>query len=120
MNNQENKNEIKAYAHLRNVRISERKVKIVADLIRNKDLEEALAILRFAPKASSKLLEKLVKSAAANAENNHHMKKEKLYIAEIFANQGPILKRIRAAAKGTANRINKRTAHVTVCLKERV
>jgi ribosomal protein L22 len=111
--------DLKAVAHLRNVRISNRKVKIVADLIRNKNVEDALNILNYAPKAASILLYKLLKSAMANAENNHNMKTEKLYVAEIYANEGPTLKRIRPAAKGTANRINKRTSHITIVLKER-
>ena len=100
-------------------RISARKVKIVADLIRGKDIDEALAIAKYAPKASSEIIEKLLKSAIANAENNHHMAHEKLYVAEIYANQGPTLKRIRPAAKGSAVRIRKRTSHITIVLKER-
>ena len=111
------KNEAKAT--LRYTRISARKVKIVADLIRGKDVDEALAIMKFTPKASSEILEKLLKSAIANAENNHNMEHEKLYVADIFANQGPTLKRIRPAAKGSAVRIRKRTSHVTIVLKER-
>ena len=71
------------------------------------------------PKASSEVIEKLLKSAIANAENNHHMAHEKLYVAEIYANQGPTLKRIRPAAKGSAVRIRKRTSHITIVLKER-
>ena len=110
-------NEAKAIAKY--VRISPRKVKIVADLIRNKNVDEALAIVKFTPKASSEIIEKLLKSAIANAENNHGMKHEKLYIAEIFANQGPTLKRIRPAAKGSAVRIRKRTSHITIVLKEK-
>ena len=110
-------NEAKAIAKY--VRISPRKVKIVADLIRNKDVDEALAIVKFTPKASSKIIEKLLKSAIANAENNHGMKHENLYIAEIYANQGPTLKRIRPAAKGSAVRIRKRTSHITIVLKEK-
>ncbi len=108
-----------AEATLRYARISARKVKIVADLIRGKDVEEALAIVKFTPKASSPILEKLLKSAIANAENNHHLAHEKLYVAEIYANQGPTLKRIRPAAKGSAVRIRKRTSHITIVLKER-
>ena len=111
------RNEAKAIA--RYVRISPRKVKIVADLIRNKDVDEALAIVKFTPKASSEILEKLLKSAIANAENNHGMKHENLYVSEIFANQGPTLKRIRPAAKGSAVRIRKRTSHITIVLKEK-
>lgn len=108
-----------ARATLKFARISSRKVKIVADLIRGKDIDEALAIMKFTPKASSEVLEKLLKSAIANAENNHDMKHENLYVAEIFANQGPTLKRIRPAAKGSAVRIRKRTSHITIVLKEK-
>ena len=108
-----------ARAPLKFARISSRKVKIVADLIRGKDVDEALAIMKFTPKASSEVLEKLLKSAIANAENNHDMKHENLYVAEIFANQGPTLKRIRPAAKGSAVRIRKRTSHITIVLKEK-
>ena len=111
------KNEAKAT--LRYARISSRKVKIVADLIRGKNVDEALAIVKFTPKASSEIIEKLLKSAIANAENNHNMKYENLYVAEIYANQGPTLKRIRPAAKGCAVRIRKRTSHITIVLGER-
>ena len=110
---------LEAKAVLKGARISARKVKIVADLIRGKDVKEALAIVKFTPKASSEILEKLLKSAVANAENNHNMNVEKLYVAEIYANQGPTLKRIRPAAKGSAVRIRKRTSHITIVLKER-
>ena len=108
-----------AVATLKNARISARKVKIVADLIRGKDAKEALAIVKFTPKASSEIIEKLLKSAIANAENNHGMKSNNLYVAEIYANQGPTLKRIRPAAKGSAVRIRKRTSHITIKLRER-
>ena len=106
-------------ASLKHARISARKVKIVIDLIRGKDVQEALAILKFTPKAASPLVEKLVKSAIANAENNHNMDADKLYIAEIYANQRATMKRIRAATQGRANRIRKRTSHIEVVLKER-
>ena len=108
----------KAEATLRYARISSRKVKIVADLIKGKDINEALAILKYTPKASSEIIEKLLKSAIANAENNHDMKRENLYVAEIYANQGPTLKRIRPAAKGSAVRIRKRTSHITIVLRD--
>ncbi len=108
-----------AKATLKFARISARKVKIVADLIKGKDVDEAISIVKFTPKASSEIIEKLLKSAIANAENNHDMKHESLYVAEIFANQGPTLKRIRPAAKGSAVRIRKRTSHITIVLKER-
>ena len=109
-----------AQATLRYARISARKVKIVADLIRGKDVKEALAIIKYTPKIASETLEKLLKSAIANAENNHGMSSNNLYVAEIYANQGPTLKRIRPAAKGSAVRIRKRTSHITIVLKERV
>ena len=108
-----------ARATLRYTRISARKVKIVADLIRGKNVDEALTIVKFTPKASSEIIEKLLKSAIANAENNHDMKHENLYVAEIYANQGPTLKRIRPAAKESAVRIRKRTSHITIVLKEK-
>ena len=109
-----------AIATLKYARISARKVKIVADLLRGKSVDEALAIVKFTPKAASEIVEKLLKSAIANAENNHNMAHEKLYVAEIYANQGPTLMRIRPAAKGSAVRIRKRTSHITIVLKERV
>ena len=108
-----------AVATLKYARISSRKVKIVADLIRGKSAEEALAIVKFTPKASSAIIEKLLKSSIANAENNHGMKSNKLYVDQIYANQGPTLRRIRPAAKGSAVRIRKRTSHITIVLKER-
>ena len=108
-----------AVATLKNARISARKVKIVADLIRGKNVDEALAIVKFTPKASSEIIEKLLKSAIANAENNHGMSSNNLYVAEIYANQGPTMKRIRPAAKGSAVRIRKRTSHITIKLRER-
>lgn len=110
---------IEARASLNYARISSRKVKIVIDLIRGKNVDEALAIVKFTPKASSPIIEKLLKSAIANAENNHYMDRTKLYVAEIYANQGPTLKRIRPAAKGSAVRIRKRTCHINIVLKER-
>ncbi len=110
---------IEARAKLSSARISARKVKIVIDLIRGKNVGEALAILKYTPKAASPLVEKLLKSAMANAENNHNMDVSKLYVAEIFANQGATMKRIRAATQGRANRIRKRTSHIEIVLKER-
>ena len=109
---------LEAKAVLKYARISSRKVKIVADLIRGKKVDEALAIVKFTPKASSEILEKLLKSAIANAENNHGMNRGNLIVSEIYANQGPTLKRIRPAAKGSAVRIRKRTSHITIVVKE--
>lgn len=109
---------LEAKATLRYARISSRKVKIVADLIIGKKVDEALAIVKFTPKASSEIIEKLLKSAIANAENNHGMNRGNLIVSEIYANQGPTLKRIRPAAKGSAVRIRKRTCHITIVVKE--
>ena len=109
---------LEATATLRFARISARKVKIVADLIRGKKVDEALAIVKFTPKASSEIIEKLLKSAIANAENNHSMNRGNLIVSEIYANQGPTMKRIRPAAKGSASRIRKRTSHITIKLRE--
>jgi large subunit ribosomal protein L22 len=114
----ENTQVVEARATLSYARISARKVKIVADLIRGKSVEEAQKIVKFAPKASAEILEKLLNSAIANAENNHFMNRANLYVAEIYANQGPTLKRIRPAAKGSAVRIRKRTSHITIVLRE--
>ena len=110
---------MEAKATARYVRISPRKVKIVCDLIRGKDVPTALAILMQTPKAASEPLTKLVKSAAANAENNHQMDPEKLYVSATYANPGPIMKRMMPRAQGRAYRINKRTSHITVVVSER-
>ena len=109
---------MEAKATAKYVRVSPRKAGQICDLVRGKNVDEALAIMKFTPKASSEVLEKLLKSAIANAENNHDMKHENLYVAEIFANQGPTLKRIRPAAKGSAVRIRKRTSHITIVVRE--
>ena len=101
------------------MRISARKVKAVIDLIRGKSVSDALAILAFTPKAASPVVEKLLKSAIANAENNLNMDAEGLYVAEVFADQGPTLKRYRPRAQGRAYRIRKRTSHVTIILDQK-
>lgn len=110
---------MEAKAHLRYVRISPRKVQIVCDLIRGKGIAQATSYLLTTPKSASEPLLKLMHSAVANAENNHNMDPEKLYISEIFANPGPILKRTMPRAQGRAYRINKRTSHVTIVVAEK-
>ena len=110
---------MEARAELKFARISPRKVQVVCDLIRGKDVETATAILMATPKAASELLLKVLKSAAANAENNHGMDPEKLYVSETYANPGPILKRMMPRAQGRAYRINKRTSHITVVVSEK-
>ena len=110
---------MEAKAILRNVRIAPRKVKVVCDLIRGKSAAEANAIMMNTPKAASEILVKLLKSAVANAENNHNMDPEKLYVAEVSVSPGPIMKRIRPMSHGRAFRIRKRTSHITLVLKEK-
>lgn len=99
--------------------MSPRKVKIVLDLIRNQDLDKATAILKYTPRAACEPVLKLVNSAAANAEHNFEMDKSQLYVSEAFVSPGPTLKRVRPRAKGRADRVLKRTSHITVVVKQR-
>jgi large subunit ribosomal protein L22 len=101
------------------VRISPRKAGQVADLVRGKNANEALAILKYTPKAAAPMVAKVIKSAMANAENNYNMDVDKLYVAEIYANQGPTMKRFMPRAMGRATTIRKRTSHIGVVLKEK-
>lgn len=112
---------MEAKAILRNARISPRKVQIVLDLIRNKPVEEALAILKYTPKAACEPLEKLLNSAIANGMNDpaKNMDRNTMYVAECFACPGPIMKRIRPRAQGRAFSIQKRTCHVTMVLRDK-
>ena len=100
------------------IRIAPRKVQIVLDLIRNQPADKAMAILKYTPKAACEPLMKLLKSAIANAENNNNLDVSKLYVAECSVSQGPTLKRIRPRAQGRAFRVNKKTSHITLVLKE--
>lgn len=110
---------MEARASLTCARIAPRKVQIVLDLIRGKDVETAMAIMNNTPKSACEYLEKLLKSAVANAENNFDMDRNNLYISECFVCPGPIMKRIMPRAQGRAFRINKRTSNVTLVVKER-
>src|SRR5699024_8717092 len=101
------------------IRMSPRKVKAVIDLIRTKSVGEAEAILANTPRIATEPVLKVLNSAAANAENNLGMDRENLYVAEVYANQGPTLKRFRPRAQGRAARINKRTSHITIILDEK-
>jgi len=100
-------------------RVSVTKACFVLDAIRGKDVQTALGILAYNPRYASSVIEKLLKSAIANAENNNGMKMEDLYIAECYANKGPTMKRIQPRAQGRAYRIEKRTSHITIVLDER-
>lgn len=103
----------------KNIRVAPRKVNVVVNLIKGKQIDEAYAILKYTPKAASPVLEKLLKSAEANAVNNNSLSRDALFVADCYANQGPVLKRIIPKARGSAARIHKRTSHVTVVLKEK-
>ena len=110
---------MEAKAYLKYLRISPRRVKIVLDLIRGKDTDMAMAILKNTRKHASEDLIKLLKSAVANAEHNFQMDKNNLYISECFVCPGPTLKRVMPRAQGRAYRILKRTSHVTMVVKEK-
>jgi large subunit ribosomal protein L22 len=102
------------------IRISARKVKIVIDLIRGKKVTDAVAILKATPKAASPVVEKLLNSAIANAENNQGLLRDDLIVAEVFADQGPTLRRFRPMDHGKAFRIRKRSSHITIILDSAV
>ena len=110
---------MEAKATAKYVHISARKAGQVCDLVRGKDVNEALAILKFTSRYASEAISKVIKSAAANAENNHEMDADKLSIAHIVANQGPTMKRFMPRAQGRATEIRKRTSHIEVIVKER-
>jgi large subunit ribosomal protein L22 len=110
---------MEARAQSKMVRISSRKVKLVIDLVRGKDVPEALAILQLTPKAASPIVAKLIQSAVANAEHNYNMDTDNLFVKEIFVGEGPTLKRFRPRAQGRATAINKRTSHITAVVAEK-
>ena len=108
-----------AKAMARTVRVSPRKTRLVLDLIRGKNVADAIAILKFTPNKAARIVEKTINSAIANAENNFGLEKANLVVSEAFANEGPTMKRFRPRAKGSASPINKRTTHVTVVVSEK-
>jgi large subunit ribosomal protein L22 len=108
-----------AVARARFVRDSPTKVRRVIELIKGRSVEEALAVLRFAPQAASGPVAKVLASAAANAENNLDLDPETLWVQNAYADEGPTLKRIRPRAQGRAYRIRKRTSHITVVVESR-
>ncbi len=108
------------HAKVKYIRMSSSKVKLVIDLIRGKSVEQAIAILKNTQKAASPVVEKLLNSAIANAENNSGLLRDDLIVAEVFADQGPTLKRFRPRAQGRASRIRKRTSHITIILDSAV
>jgi large subunit ribosomal protein L22 len=108
-----------ATASVNHVRIAPRKVRLVIDLIRGKEVGEAIAILRHTPRAASPIIEKILNSAIANAEHNYQLNPNNLKIESAFVNEGPIMKRFRPRAMGRASRINKRTSHITLVVSEK-
>lgn len=110
---------MEARAIARHIRIAPRKVRIVIDLIRGKNVNEAFAILKHTPKVASEVLQKVLKSAVANAEHNYDMNTDKLYVSTAYADQGPTLKRIHPRSRGQAFKILKRTSHIVLEVKER-
>ena len=107
---------MEARAELKFARISARKAKIVLDLIKGKDAHEALAILKYTNKAASPIVSKILKSAMANATNNHSMNENKLVVAEAYANQAPSFKRVSFRGRGGVDTIIKRNCHITIVL----
>ena len=101
------------------IRISPRKIRIVADIIRGKSVADALDILKYTPKVGAEVLTKVLKSAVANAENNNGMNPDHLYVSAALIDQGPTLKRIHPRSRGQAFKILKRSSHVTLYVKER-
>jgi large subunit ribosomal protein L22 len=110
---------MEARAVARYVRVSPRKARLVVDLIRGKKIDDARAILKFSPRAAAEIVEKVLNSAVANAERNLHLASDDLIVGSTFVDEGPTLKRIRPRAMGRAFRINKRTSHITVIVKQR-
>ena len=110
---------MEARAIVRNVRMTPRKIKLICDLLRGKDAGEAMAIIMNTPKAACEPMEKLLKSAVANAENNHGMNADNLVVTTAIANPGPTLKRGMPRAQGRYNRILKRTTHITLGVSEK-
>ena len=107
-------------ATARYVRVSPRKARLVTNLIKGKDLNEAQQILDYCPRAAARIVGKVLASAAANAENNSKLSPESLLVARAYVDEGPTLKRFRPRALGRATRINKRTSHITVVLDEKI
>ena len=110
---------MEAKAIAKNVRIAPRKARVVMDIIRGKSVADAFAILKFTPKVGAEIIEKVLKSAVANAENNFDMNVDNLYVSTCFVDQGPTMKRIHPRSRGQAFKILKRSSHITVAVEER-
>ena len=110
---------MEAKAVAKYVRIAPRKVRVVMDLIRGKSVADAFAILKFTSKVGAEAIEKVLKSAVANAENNFDMNVDNLYVSSCFVDQGPTMKRIHPRSRGQAFKILKRSSHITVAVEEK-
>lgn len=110
---------MEARAKARYVRVAPRKARVVIDLIRGKHVDEAETILALTQRAAAETVGKVLKSAVANAEKNHKLRADRLFVSEAFVDEGPTLKRWRPRAQGRATRINKRTSHITIVVKQR-
>ena len=110
---------MEAKAVAKNIRSAPRKVRVVIDLIRGKNVGEAFAILKYTPKVGTEVVEKVLKSAVANAENNLDLNVDNLYVSAVYVDQGPTMKRIHPRSRGQAFKILKRSSHVTVVVQER-
>ena len=110
---------MEAKAVAKNIRIAPRKVRVVIDLIRGKNVGEAFAILKYTPKVGTEVVEKVLKSAVANAENNLDLNVDNLYVSAVYVDQGPTMKRIHPRSRGQAFKILKRSSHVTVAVSEK-
>ena len=110
---------MEAKAIAKNIRISADKARLVADLIRGKKVDEAMSILKNMNNKSARVIEKVLTSAVANAENNHNMKKENLYVSKAYINEGPVIKRMIMDSRGHTGRNDRRTSHVTIVVSEK-
>ncbi len=110
---------MEAKAVAKYIRIAPRKSRVVIDLIRGKSVADAFAILKFTPKVGAEVVDKVLRSAVANAENNFDMNVDALYVSEAYVDQGPTLKRIHPRSRGQAFKILKRTSHITIVVKEK-
>jgi len=110
---------VETKASAKYIRISARKMRLVVDLVRDKDVAEAQQILDYSPRAAARVVSKVLNSAIANAEHNNGLDADDLFVARVFVDEGPTLKRFRPRALGRATRINKRTSHITLILDER-
>lgn len=110
---------MEAKAIAKNIRMSADKSRLVINLIRGKKVDEAMSILKNTNNKSARVIEKVLTSAVANAENNHNMKKENLYVSKAYINEGPVIKRMIMDSRGHTGRNDRRTSHVTIVVSEK-